>query len=254
MWHNVRLLNMLASALIALCLLAALAVGARWLMQRPLFTLKAIQIEGDVDHINAPTLRANAVSRLRGNFFTIDLNNTQQAFESVPWVRHASVRRVWPNELVVRLEEYRALATWGDGRLVSVDGELFAANLAEAEEHGKLPEFSGPAGSEKDVTTRYYDFRKWYAPLGMKPEAVTLSPRYAWTVRLSGGLQVRLGRERNPDTLIERSRRFVAAYPQVAARWGHEIKYADLRYPNGFAIRAAGMRFLSDKDSPQQRK
>lgn len=254
MWHNVRLLNMLASALIALCLLAALGVGARWLMQRPMFTLRDIQVEGDTDHIDAATLRASAVTHLRGNFFTIDLDATQRAFESVPWVRHASVRRVWPDALAVHLEEYRPLATWGDGRLVSVDGELFAANLAEAEEHGKLPEFAGPPGSEKDVTARYYDFLKWYAPLGMKPVSVVLSPRYAWSLKLSNGMLVRLGRERNENTLIDRSRRFVGAYSQVVARWGKDIEYADLRYPNGFAIRAAGMRFLNDKDSPQQRK
>ncbi|GAB3627253.1 cell division protein FtsQ [Pandoraea terrae] len=249
MWHNVRLLNAVASVLVALCVLAALAAGARWLIQRPLFTLKAVQIDGDVEHINGPTLRANAVSRLRGNFFTIDLDATRAAFEAVPWVRHASVRRVWPNRLAITIEEFKPLATWADGRLVSVDGELFAANLAEAEEHGKLPEFAGPAGSERDVTARYYDFVKWFSPLGMKPEAVSLSARYAWGVRLSGGVQLALGRERNAETLVSRSRRFVQAYPQVAARWGSQIEYADLRYPNGFAVRAAGMRFLSEAES-----
>ncbi|VVE35228.1 cell division protein FtsQ [Pandoraea pneumonica] len=249
MWQNVRLLNAIASALVALVVLAALAAGGHWLIQRPIFTLKAIQIDGDVSHINGPTLRANAVSRLKGNFFTIDLDATRAAFEAVPWVRHASVRRVWPNQLAVTIEEYKPLATWNDGRLVSVDGELFAANLAEAEDDGKLPEFAGPPGSEKDVTARYYDFVKWFAPLNMKPEAVTLSNRYAWGVRLVGGLQLALGRERTPETLVTRSRRFVQAYPQVAARWGNQIEYADLRYPNGFAVRAAGMRFLSEEQA-----
>jgi len=85
--------------------------------------------------------------------------------------------------------------------------------------------------------------------LNMKPEAVTLSNRYAWGVRLVGGLQLALGRERTPETLVTRSRRFVQAYPQVAARWGNQIEYADLRYPNGFAVRAAGMRFLSEEQA-----
>ncbi|MDM8357865.1 cell division protein FtsQ/DivIB [Pandoraea communis] len=249
MWHNVRLLNAIASALVALVVLAALVAGGHWLIQRPIFTLKAIQIDGDVSHLNGPTLRANAVSRLKGNFFTIDLDATRAAFEAVPWVRHASVRRVWPNQLAITIEEYKPLATWNDGRLVSVDGELFAANLAEAEDEGKLPEFAGPPGSEKDVTARYYDFVKWFAPLNMKPEAVALSNRYAWGVRLAGGVQLALGRERTPETLATRSRRFVQAYPQVAARWGNQIEYADLRYPNGFAVRAAGMRFLSEEQA-----
>jgi cell division protein FtsQ len=34
----------------------------------------------------------------------------------------------------------------------------------------------------------------------------------------------------------------------VTGRWGNDIEYADLRYPNGFAVKAAGMRFISDTD------
>jgi len=38
----------------------------------------------------------------------------------------------------------------------------------------------------------------------------------------------------------------VRAWPDVTKRWGGHIEYADLRYPNGFAVRAAGVRFLTD--------
>ena len=48
------------------------------------------------------------------------------------------------------------------------------------------------------------------------------------------GLRIVLGREE----LVTRARRFAAAWPQVQAR-GVETKYADLRYPNGFALRQA---------------
>ena len=51
MWHNVRLLNAIASALVALVVLAALAAGGHWLIQRPVFTLKAL-VEGDGDAAN----------------------------------------------------------------------------------------------------------------------------------------------------------------------------------------------------------
>jgi cell division protein FtsQ len=63
-------------------------------------------------------------------------------------------------------------------------------------------------------------------------------------VKLSNGTQIEYGRERNPQTLSERSHRLAAGWDAVTGRWGKDIEYADLRYPNGFAIRAAGMRFL----------
>lgn len=244
MWNNVRQLNLAASALHALLVLALLAAGGYWLVQRPNFTLREIRIEGDTDHINAPTVRANVVGHLKGNFFTVDLDAARQAFEQMPWVRHASVRRVWPNALAVTLEEYQPLGTWGSNQLVSVDGELFTANQGELEQ--PLPAFDGPDGTAKEVVERYHDFQKWFAPIGAKPEEVTLSPRYAWTVKLSNGTQVEFGRERNSDTLADRSRRLTAAWSAITQRWGNDIEYADLRYPNGFAVRAASMRFISD--------
>lgn len=244
MWNNPRQLNMIASALHAALLILLLGGAGMWLLQRPAFTLRAIKVDGDTEHINQPTVRASVVGRLHGNFFTVDLDAARAAFEQMPWVRRASVRRVWPNALAVTLEEYKPLGTWGSDQFVSTDGEIFTANQAEVD--ADLPAFSGPQGSEKDVVARYHDFEKWFAPIGAKPEEVTLSQRYAWTVKLSNGMQVEFGRERNKDTLGDRVRRLVVAWPMVTQRWGNDIEYADLRYPNGFAIRAAGMRFIPD--------
>ena len=246
MWNNVRQLNLAANALHALLLLVLLAAGAYWLTQRPSFALREIRIDGDTEHINSPTVRTTVVGRLKGNFFTVDLDAARQSFEQMPWVRHASVRRVWPNALAVTLEEYRPLGTWGTDQLVSVDGELFTANQGELDDD--LPAFDGPDGSAKEVVARYHDFQKWFASIGATPDEVTLSPRYAWTVKLSNGMQVEFGRERNQDTLMDRSKRLTAAWSAVTQRWGKDIEYADLRYPNGFAIRAACMRFITEPD------
>ncbi|NIE83266.1 MULTISPECIES: cell division protein FtsQ/DivIB [unclassified Burkholderia] len=250
MWNNVRQLNLAASALYALLLLGCTAAGCYWLIQRPAFALRTILIDGDTEHINAPTVRAGVVGRLKGNFFTVDLDTARVAFEQMPWVRHASVRRVWPNALAVTLEEYKPLGTWGSDQLVSTDGELFTANQGELDE--ELPAFDGPDGSAREVVQRYRDFAKWLAPLDSAPEEVSLSSRYAWTVKLANGMEIEFGRERNGDTLPDRAQRLVAAWPAVTQRWGKDIEYADLRYPNGFAIRAANMRFLSDADKAKK--
>ncbi|KND60163.1 Cell division protein FtsQ [Candidatus Burkholderia verschuerenii] len=250
MWNNVRQMNLVSSALHAIFVLALLGAAGVYAIQRPEFRLQQIQIDGDTQHINTPTVRASVVGHLKGNFFTVDLDTARAAFEQMPWVHHASVRRVWPNALAVTLEEYKPFGTWGNDQLVSVDGDLFTANQGELDDD--LPAFDGPDGTAKEVVARYHDFETWFAPLDAKPEEVTLSSRFAWTVKLSNGTQIELGRERNQDTLHERSARFVASWPAVTGRWGKEIEYADLRYPNGFAIRAAGMRFINDTDKAKK--
>ncbi|WP_211473736.1 cell division protein FtsQ/DivIB [Collimonas humicola] len=246
MWQDVKMLNAISGTLLGLAALALLASGIWWLAQRPMFTLKTIRIEGvgqsELRRVNPLIVRAAALPRIKGNFFTANLDTVRTAFESVPWVRKATVQREWPNTLIVTVEEHEPLATWDDdGRLMSVRGDLFTANLAEAEEDGELLRLSGPAGSEKDVVARLADFRQWFAPLKLNPMDVALSSRYAWTVKLDNGMTVELGREQNKTTLKDRVARLVQIYPQLLSRLQNRIESVDMRYPNGLALKASGM-------------
>jgi cell division protein FtsQ len=252
MWHDIRMLNASTNALLGVFVLSLLASGAWWIAQRPMFTLRAIQIEAvgemPLKHVNPSTVRSTALPRIKGNFFTANLDTVRAAFESVPWVRKAAVRREWPNKLIVAVEEYEPLGTWGDeGRLLSVKGDVFTANLAEAEEDGELPEFSGPEGSEKEVVARYRDFANWFKPINLTPDAVQLSSRYAWTVKLNNGMTVELGREQSKTTLKDRVDRLLAVYPQLVTRLQNRIESVDMRYPNGMALKAQGLAFGPDK-------
>ena len=118
---------------------------------------------------------------------------------------------------------------------------MFTANLAEAEDDGELLEFEGPAGSEKEVVARYSQLRDWLTPTGLLPETLTLSNRYAWTVKLDNGMTVELGRAENDATLKERIARLVAVYPQLTQGLSGKIEQVDMRYPNGLALKAEGL-------------
>ena len=70
---DVRLMNSLSLLLAAVFALMVLALAAQWLLQRPLFGLRAIQVDNEIGRNNAVTLRANVAPKLAGNFFTLDL-------------------------------------------------------------------------------------------------------------------------------------------------------------------------------------
>jgi cell division protein FtsQ len=256
MWHDAKALNATASGLFALTVLACIASGVWWVSQRPMFNLRTIRIETistdeELKHVNHLTLRNNALGRIKGNFFTTNLDAVRQAFESVPWVRRATVRREWPDQLIVALEEHEALGTWGeDGRLLSTKGDVFTANLAEAEEDHTLPEFEGPEGSEKEVLSRYGELRAWFAPLKLVPETLSLSSRYAWTVKLNNGMSVALGREQTSSTLKERVDRLIGIYPQLVEHLPN-IETIDMRYQNGLALSAQGLKIPAEGAKPK---
>lgn len=258
MWHDIKMLNATANALLGLVLLALLSAGVWWLTQRPMFTLQVIRVEGaekaQLRHISPLTIRSTALARIKGNFFTANLNDVRLAFESVAWVRKATVRREWPNRLTVTLEEHTPLGTWGeDGRLLSVKGDVFTANLAEAEDDVELLAFDGPPGSEKEVVARYVDLQRWLAPVKLVPTSVQLSGRYAWSVGLDNGITVQLGREQTSTTMKDRVDRLVGIYPQLVARLNNRIESIDMRYPNGLALQAQGLTAALDSKKSKTR-
>ena len=240
---DVRLMNIVAVTVYVGTVLALLVAGALWLTRSPWFAIRAIQLEGELTRNSINTIRANATPRLQGNFFSVDLKRSRSAFEAVPWVRHAVVRRVWPNQLAVQLQEHRASALWqGDDRgdrLVNQHGEVFEANVGDVEDDA-LPMFSGPDGSAAAMLAMYR--RLTPVLTGMKGEidSLTLSSRGSWRVVLDSGATLELGRGPE-DEVLARTARFVATLPDVDARFHQPLEYADLRHTDGYAVRLRGV-------------
>lgn len=234
MWDNPRLLNAAAGALTALALMVFAFAAMQLLLRSAMFPLHELTVRGDLAHTSRAEIEQAAHGRVSGNFFAVDLAQVRAALEGLPWVRRVEVRRVWPDRLEATLEEHRAFARWAAGGLVNVQGERFAGASEAA-----LPQFAGPLGSEAEVTRRYRRFGEILAPLAAAPERLTLSPRYAWRLRLDDGLAIELGRDAPNDPVEARLARLVAAYPQTLARMPRKHEYVDLRYPNGFALRLA---------------
>lgn len=240
---DVRLMNSTATLLFALVLLGVAALVLSWAARLPAFAIRSVRVEGDVTRNSVLTIRANALPKLAGSFFTMDLRQAQRAFESVPWVRQAVVRREWPNGLAVRLEEYRPVAQWGRGedasQLVSAQGEVFDANLGDVEDD-RLPTLQGPEGSAPQMLSMLHRLVSVFDPLDAQVDALTLSARGSWRVELDSGAEVELGRG-SEDEVVARTERFASTLTQVSARYRRPLESADLRHNDGYALRLKGI-------------
>ena len=53
------------------------------------------------------------------NLLRVGLDDARRSVELIPWVRHATVQRVWPDEIVISVVERRHIA------LARIDGEIY---------------------------------------------------------------------------------------------------------------------------------
>jgi cell division protein FtsQ len=242
---DVKVMNHTAAVLFSAFVVLLLAAAAWWALRHPLFGIAGITVQGDSVHNNAVTLRANVAPRLAGNFFTVDLAGAREAFEAVPWVRKAVVRREFPNRLRVRLEEHRAVATWGaDGetRLVNNFGEVFEANAGDVEPD-EFPRLSGPREQAGQVLAMYATLKPLFESLDLSVDRLALTARGSWQLELDTGGVVELGRG-TPEEVTARTQRFLQTLTQVASRYGRRpdaLVSADLRHGDGYAVRLRGV-------------
>jgi cell division protein FtsQ len=241
---DLRLMQFGTRALLLLFALALVAAGLMAVARSSWFALRQIRIEGEVTHNNATTIRAAALPRLSGNYLTMNLQAAKAAFESVPWVRRATVSRVWPHTLVVALEEHRPVAFWerdeGDDALVDGHGEVFEVNLGDVDDDD-LPTLRGPRDSAATVWGLYAALAPLFARRDERIERLALSDRGSWQLKLDTGTVVEMGRG-TTDEVAGRVRRYADTVGQISARFGNRrIEYADLRHVEGYALRVAGM-------------
>lgn len=263
---DVRVMNAATALLVVGAVVAVLAFGLRWVVRQPVFALRAIEVAGEVERNSAASLRANALPRLQGSFWSLSLKEARAAFEGAPWVRHARVQKLWPMQLRVQIEEHHAAAYWelrGEGNgnssdndndgadapssraLVNSFGEVFQANTGDVEDE-PLPTLSGPPGTAGQMLRMWQRLSSQLRSVGEgaegleRIERLELSSRGSWRALLAGDAEIEIGR--GSDAEVEaRVARFVQTLPQITSRFRTPLLSADLRHQDGYAVRLRGV-------------
>lgn len=184
-----------------------------------------------------------------GTFMTQDVNVIQQQIERLPWIKQASVRKQWPDELKIHLVEYVPVARWNDLHMLDNSGKSFSV---PADRVGKqqMPMLYGPEGSEQDVLAGYRTMDEVMNANKFKLKTVSMSARHSWQLTLQDDIRLELGR----DDRARRLQRFIGIYPvllQQARNDNTRISYVDLRYDAGLAVGWAPA-FIDPQNSHQQ--
>lgn len=196
--------------------------GSRWPMRH-------LVVTGEFHQVSDARVRTAVLPLVQNGFFAVDLDQVRGELVKLPWVQRVEVRKRWPDRLEVSLVEYKPLARWGKNQMLSENGELFPAPMGVIT---RLPLFEGPELRAAEIMTVHSQAKPLFLGSGLQVSIVRLSARGSWNLTLSDDTEIEVGRG-DPQ---QRLARFARLLPRLAGTDPRQLRRADLRYTNGFAL------------------
>ncbi len=222
----------LLGLLFSMVILGLLALGAQKLYQyltdSQYVPMSKLAVQGELQYLKPAEVRRYLHELPNvGNFFTLEVSEIQAHLEAMPWIYRASVRKRWPDQLVVFLHEQDVVARWNEQQLLNRNGEVFEADQERIQQ--SLVNLYGLDKNSSDVLAAYQQASSILALDGFQVAEMHMSERHSWSLKLSTDVWLYLGREERNQRL----QRFIELSHTLPLE---KIKYIDLRYDTGVAV------------------
>ena len=116
------MLNRLFLMMLAIAVIGVLS-GAWVLLDQP---IKRFKIEGELTVSEQSQVQdlLQSLPRAEGGMLTTDLAGIHAHFRAIDWAHAVTVKREWPDTLIVSLERLIPMAKWGQGQYLTTTGEV----------------------------------------------------------------------------------------------------------------------------------
>jgi cell division protein FtsQ len=220
----------LVPVVILVLLLAALRMGWSALREVANVPINRIDVKGDFRFLEKQRITQLIDPHVESGYFMVDLTRIRDELKRLPLVQDVTVRRGWPDRIVVFITEQVPVLRYGTDAYLNPYGQAFrtGAQLPGLD----LPLVDGPDGTGKLLLTQFDRFGEQLEPTGLRIRVLLLDGKHAWRMTLDNGTEVLIGRresEARMKTLAALLRGPMAADRDRMAR-------IDLRYSNGVAI------------------
>ncbi len=188
------------------------------------FALDSITITGSRDLYESEILQAAGVSEKNSLLF-LDVADVRDRLKKVPLVREASVRKLYPDRLLIEITEREPNAVWQrEGKLMAIAADGTVIEELRDDRFSELPFVVG-AGAHLRVA----DFQKIVdaaGDVGAKVRAGVLVGERRWNIKMTNGLDVKLP-ERQPEAAFAQFARLA----REARLLEKDLVSVDLRVP-----------------------
>ena len=261
--------------LILIALLTSSVMFVKWLNRSGNFAFKKVELVNYLDNQESKELQQIAAKALNGGFFNLDVDAFRaELLAELPWVKSVSVRKVWPDKLLVEIAEYKPLVRWqsvdsffsaegslrkhAEGslqqyaknyQLLSRNGVIFEPQLSAAQKvkFNKMALLYGPKMNAEKVLKKCFEINETLKPLALGIKQCGMNKRRTWSLSLSAsdfttpGFNNRDGMDLKiklgKENIMQQLERFIQIFSGKLKPYLSSVEYADLRYANGFSIK-----------------
>jgi len=224
-----RLAGQLGRTLLLFAVPLLVMAGGTGLWQRLDEPITRVRVQGPLTDAERTAVQRVVDAALPAGLLSIDLEALRSRLYALSWPRRVSIRRHWPQQLDIELHKEMVVAAWGDAAYLTTAAKV--VELADAAPG--LPTLHCAQAAPQRAMEVYQMLEERAGAAGLVPRSLIENELGEWTLELSDGTRVTLGR----DELAARIDRFLRVYHHAAEPAPGARLIADARYANGVAVR-----------------
>ena len=209
--------------------LLGLAAVATWLyvsLDRP---VRSVEVIGSLAPAEAAEVQRRLNELKPRRLLSTDLGALREHLMDLSWPRLVHIRRVWPDTISIRIERQLVVAKWGGEGYLTAGGEL----VSGLDRAVAVPLLDCQVAGPRKALEVYRYLQDIASADGLEISALAENALGEWRLELANGVRAHLG----ADALRSRMARFMAVHRHLAHQSGPAVRYLDLRYANGAAVR-----------------
>ncbi|WP_144393692.1 cell division protein FtsQ/DivIB [Pleionea sediminis] len=189
-----------------------------------------VALLNSAEFVSEQELEVYLKSNVESSFFTLSMDEITRVMIEHPWVKSVSARKIYPNTLMLSIEEHQPWLNLNNKQLISQEGIIFEPT--NINKFAELPLLYGKFGDLEDLLSMYHFFSEQMPENDYRIVRLDFSAHQGWIMKLENGIRLYLGKKDLP----ERLERFLLVVEKASTQNHKHLAYIDLRYQSGVAV------------------